>query len=56
MGFTLPAEVAQLALYNKADVYNLLFSVASQTLATIAQDTKHLGADIGASSNNVGGL
>jgi hypothetical protein len=46
--FTLPAEVAQLAFYNKADVYGLLFSAASQTLMTIARDKKHLGADIGA--------
>lgn len=46
--FTLPAEVAQLAFYNKADVYGLLFSAASQTLATIAGDPKHLGAEVGA--------
>lgn len=46
--FTLPAEVAQLAFYNKADVYSLLFAAASQTLSTIARDPKHLGADIGA--------
>jgi len=39
----------QLAFYNKADVYGLLFSAASQTLATIAGDPKHLGADVGAS-------
>jgi len=45
--FTLPEEVAQLAFYNKAKMYDLLFSAASQTLSTIAKDPKHLGADIG---------
>ena len=45
--FTLPAAISQLAFYNKADVYGLLFSAASQTLTTIARDPKHLGADIG---------
>ena len=45
--FTLPAAISQLAFYNKAELYGLLFSAASQTLATIAQDPKHLGADIG---------
>ncbi len=46
--FTLPAAVSQLAFYNKADMYGLLFSAAAQTLSTIARDHKHLGADIGA--------
>lgn len=45
--FTLPAAVSQLAFYNKADMYGLLFSAAAQTLSTIARDPKHLGADIG---------
>ena len=46
--FTLPGEVAQLAFYNKAQMYQLLFKAASQTLLTIAGDTRHLGAEIGA--------
>ena len=45
--FTLPAEVAQLAFYNKSHMYKLLFDAASKTLSTIAADKKHLGADIG---------
>ena len=45
--FTLPAEVAQLAFYNKALMYQLLFKAASQTLLTIAGDNRHLGAEIG---------
>ena len=45
--FTLPGEVAQLAFYNKAQMYQLLFKAASQTLLTIAGDTRHLGAEVG---------
>ena len=45
--FTLPAEVASLALQNKAAVYGLLFQAASETMTTIAADPKHLGARIG---------
>jgi len=45
--FTLPAEVAGIAFYNKALVYDLLFKTASETMLTIAADPKHLGARIG---------
>ncbi|GGC15400.1 IS91 family transposase [Novosphingobium endophyticum] len=45
--FTLPAEVAAVAFQNKAVVYDLLFKAASETMATIAADPKHLGARIG---------
>jgi hypothetical protein len=45
--FTLPAAISQLAFYNKADMYGLLMKAAAQTLATIAKDPKHLGANIG---------
>jgi hypothetical protein len=45
--FTLPAEVAAIAFYNKAVVYDLLFKAASETMLTIAADPKHLGARIG---------
>jgi hypothetical protein len=43
--FTLPAEVAEVALQNKAAVYDLLFKVAAETMLTIAADRKHLGVD-----------
>ena len=46
--FTLPAPVSTLAYYNKAVVYAILFQAAADTLRTIAQDPKHLGARIGA--------
>ena len=45
--FTLPEQLAAVALQNKLVVYNLLFSAASETLRTIAADPRHLGADIG---------
>src|ERR1700734_2053004 len=45
--FTLPAEIADIAMQNKAAVYDLLFRAASETMLTIAADPKHLGARIG---------
>lgn len=45
--FTLPEQLAPLALQNKRVVYNLLFATAAETLRTIAADPKHLGAEIG---------
>ena len=45
--FTIPEEIAPLALQNKRVVYNILFAAASQTLLTVAGDRKHLGARIG---------
>ena len=45
--FTLPDQLASLALQNKPVLYNLLFRAAAQTLLTIAADPKHLGAKIG---------
>lgn len=45
--FTLPEQLASLALQNKRVVYNLLFSAAAKTLLTIARDPKHLGAEPG---------
>jgi hypothetical protein len=45
--FTLPQELAPLALQNQKIIYNLLFRAASETLLEIAADRKHLGARIG---------
>jgi hypothetical protein len=45
--FTLPRELAPLALQNKRVVYNLLFHAAAETLLEIARDPRHLGGDIG---------
>ena len=45
--FTLPPAIAQLALQNKEEIYNILFATSAKTLLTIAADPKHLGANIG---------
>jgi len=45
--FTLPAGIGAIAYQNKAELYGLLFTAAAETLATIAADPKHLGANIG---------
>lgn len=45
--FTLPTEVAALALGNKKVVYSILFRAASETLLQVAQDRRHLGATLG---------
>jgi hypothetical protein len=45
--FTVPEQVAKVALSNQRLVYDILFSAAAETLRTIAADPKHLGAEIG---------
>jgi putative transposase/transposase-like zinc-binding protein len=45
--FTLPRELAPLALQNKRVIYNLLFHTSAATLLEIARDPRHLGAEIG---------
>jgi hypothetical protein len=45
--FTVPEEIADIALQNKAVVYDILFRAAADTLRTIAADPKHLGAELG---------
>jgi Putative transposase/Transposase zinc-binding domain len=45
--FTVPAIVADIAYQNKAVIYDILFKASSETLITIADDPKHLGARIG---------
>jgi Putative transposase/Transposase zinc-binding domain len=45
--FSLPHEIGDIAWYNKAVIYDLLFKTATETLMTIAADPKHLGAKIG---------
>lgn len=48
--FTLPAEIARIALWNKKAVYGLLFKASAQTVMTIAADPKRLGARVGMTS------
>jgi hypothetical protein len=45
--FTLPHQLAPLALQNKKVIYGLLFRCSADTLIDIAADPKHLGAEIG---------
>ncbi len=45
--FTIPHELAPLALQNQRIVYGILFQAASETLLKIGADPKHLGAKIG---------
>src|ERR1022692_4119073 len=45
--FTLPHELAPLALQNKEVMYGLLFRCSAETLIEVASDPQHLGAEIG---------
>lgn len=48
--FTLPAEIARIAYWNKRAVYGLLFRASAETVMTIAADPKRLGARVGMTS------
>jgi len=45
--FTIPSELNQFALRNKQVFYNILFKAAAETLHTLAEREKYLGALIG---------
>jgi hypothetical protein len=45
--FTLPPQLAALALQNKKVLYDLLFRASAETLLEVARDPRHLGAEIG---------
>jgi hypothetical protein len=45
--FTLPPQLASLALQNKKVIYGLLLRASAETLLTVARNPRHLGADIG---------
>ena len=48
--FTLPAEIARIACWNKRAVYGLLFKSSAQTVMTIAADPRRMGARVGMTS------
>ena len=48
--FTMPAEIAQIAYWNKKAVYTLLFKASAETVMTIAADPKRMGAKVGMTS------
>lgn len=45
--FTLPSQLASLALQNKKVIYDLLLRASAETLLEVARDPRHLGAEIG---------
>jgi hypothetical protein len=45
--FTVPRQLAPLALQNKRLIYGLLFRTSAATLLEVARDPRHLGAEIG---------
>jgi Putative transposase/Transposase zinc-binding domain len=45
--FTLPPQLAALALHNKKVIYDLLLRASAETLLEVARDPRHLGAEIG---------
>jgi hypothetical protein len=50
VAFTLPAEIARIAHWNKKAVYGLLFRASAKTVATIAAGPQRLGARVGMTS------
>jgi len=50
--FTLPTPAAEIAFQNKRTVYAILFRAAADAMRDIAADPKHLGAEIGAESED----
>lgn len=48
--FTIPSELNPLVLMNQKVMYDLLFHSVSETLMELANDQKHLGAQIGATA------
>ena len=48
--FTMPAEIARIAYWNKKAVYGLLFKASADTVMTLAADPKRLGARVGMTS------
>ena len=45
--FTLPHEIVALALQNREEIFNLLFSAAARTLLELGKDEEWLGAQLG---------
>ena len=45
--FTLPPQLASLALQNKKVIYSLLLRASAETLLEVARNPRHLGAEIG---------
>jgi len=52
--FTIPAEIAQIAYWNKRAAYGLLFKASAETVMTIAADPKRMGARVGMNRSTEG--
>ena len=48
--FTLPAAIAQIAYWNKRELYGLMFHASAETVTTIAAEPRLLGARVGMTS------
>ena len=48
--FTLPAEIARIAYWNKRALYGLLFKASAEAVMSVAADPKRLGARVGMTS------
>ncbi len=48
--FTLPAEIARIAFWNKKAVHGLLFKASAETVTTIAAAPRRMGARVGMTS------
>ncbi len=48
--FTMPAEIARIAYWNKRAIYGLLFKASAETVMTLAADPKRLSARVGMTS------
>jgi hypothetical protein len=46
--FTVPAQVADIAFHNKEVVYGILFRASAEALRNVADDSRYLGAEVGA--------
>ena len=44
---TIPSELNEIVLYNPKECYNILFKATSESILTLAQDEKWLGAKVG---------
>lgn len=47
---TVPSELNEIALYNKKEFYNILFSSTSEAILELCEDPKWLGAKVGLTS------
>ncbi len=54
--FTLPPQLAALALQNKKVIYGLLLRASAETLLEVARNPRHLGAEIGFSACCIPGI